>query len=214
MGIRDAFLAGLAKQLGHPDGLRGQVVGTMLNRGNRKPVTEAVAALELTGGETALDIGFGGGLGLARLLAGTGPNGSVHGVEISATMLGRARRTFRRELAEGRLHLHESSITELPLDGDSVDAVITTNTVYFVEDLEAAFAEVARVLAPGGTFALGIGDPEAMARMPFTAHGFRLRPVAEVEAALAAAGLDLKRHTRLGGPGPGFHLLVTGLASS
>ncbi|HKN56080.1 MAG TPA: class I SAM-dependent methyltransferase, partial [Amycolatopsis sp.] len=185
MGIRDAFLAGLAKQLGHPDGLRGQVVGTMLNRGNRKPVTEAVAALELTGGETALDIGFGGGLGLARLLAGTGPNGSVHGVEISATMLGRARRTFRRELAEGRLHLHESSITELPLDGDSVDAVITTNTVYFVEDLEAAFAEVARVLAPGGTFALGIGDPEAMARMPFTAHGFRLRPVAEVEAALA-----------------------------
>src|SRR5437764_2328955 len=214
MGIRDAFLAGLAKQLGHPDGLRGQVVGTMLNRGNRKPVTEAVAALELTGGETALDIGFGGGLGLARLLAGTGPNGSVHGVEISATMLGRARRTFRRELAEGRLHLHESSITELPLDGDSVDAVITTNTVYFVEDLEAAFAEVARVLAPGGTFALGIGDPEAMARMPFTAHGFRLRPVAEVEAALAAAGLDLKRHTRLGsGPGPGFHLLVTGPAS-
>ena len=66
----------------------------------------------------------------------------------------------------------------------------------------------------GRWFALGIGDPEAMARMPFTAHGFRLRPVAEVEAALAAAGLDLKRHTRLGGPGPGFHLLVTGLASS
>src|SRR5437764_13030376 len=99
MGIRDAFLAGLAKQLGHPDGLRGQVVGTMLNRGNRKPVTEAVAALELTGGETALHSGFGGGPAPARLLACTGPNGSAPALGISATMLGRARRTVGRELA-------------------------------------------------------------------------------------------------------------------
>src|SRR5438552_2088261 len=39
MGIPDAALAGRAKQLVLPDGLGGQVVGTMLNRGNRKPVT-------------------------------------------------------------------------------------------------------------------------------------------------------------------------------
>lgn len=35
----------------------------MLDRRNRAAVVKAVAALELAGGETAVDIGFGGGLG-------------------------------------------------------------------------------------------------------------------------------------------------------
>jgi len=207
MGLREGFQAGLARQLGHPSGLRGRIVGAMLNRGNRKPITGAVAALGLTGGETALDIGFGGGLGLALLLRSAG---TVHGVEISATMLERARRTFRREIAASRLRLHEGSITALPLEAGSVDAVITTNTVYFVDDLDGAFAEVARVLKPGGTFVLGIGDPETMSRSPlFTEHGFRIRPVADVEAALARAGLEVRRHERLEAGQLGFHLLVT-----
>jgi arsenite methyltransferase len=208
MGLREGFQAGLARQLGHPSGLRGRVVGTMLNRGNRRPVTEAVAALGLAGGETAVDIGFGGGLGLALLLRKAS---TVHGVEISTTMLERARRTFRREIAADRLRLHEGPITALPLDDDSADAVVTTNTVYFVDDLDGALAEVARVLKPGGTFVLGIGDPETMSRSPlFTENGFRIRPVADVEAALVRAGLDVRRHERLGGGQIGFHLLVSG----
>ncbi|MGW5722883.1 class I SAM-dependent methyltransferase [Amycolatopsis sp. NPDC003865] len=208
MGLRDRFQAGLARQLGHPSDLRGRVVGTMLNRGNREPIVAAVAALGLAGGETALDIGFGGGLGLALLLRKAG---TVHGVEVSATMLDRARRTFRRELAANRLRLHEGPITALPLEDGAAGAVMTTNTVYFVDDLDGAFAEVARVLKPGGTFVLGIGDPETMSRAPlFTEHGFRIRPVADVEAALARAGLDLRRHDRLGVGRVGFHLLVAG----
>ncbi|WIV52696.1 class I SAM-dependent methyltransferase [Amycolatopsis nalaikhensis] len=207
MGLRDRFQAGLARQLGHPSGLRGRVVGTMLNRGNRRPVTAAVAALGLTGGETALDIGFGGGVGLALLVRDAG---TVHGVEISTTMLARARRTFRREIAANRIRLHEGSITALPLEDGSIDAAMTTNTVYFVDDLDGAFAEVARVLKPGGTFVLGIGDPETMNRSPlFTEHGFRIRPVADVEAALGRAGLELRRHEKLGAGQIGFHLLVT-----
>ncbi|MGW3964783.1 class I SAM-dependent methyltransferase [Amycolatopsis sp. NPDC005003] len=208
MGLREGFQAGLARQLGHPSGLRGRIVGAMLNRRNRGPVTAAVAALGLEGGETALDIGFGGGLGLALLLRSAG---AVHGAEISTTMLERARRTFRREIAENRLHLHEGSITALPLEAGSIDAAVTTNTVYFVDDLDGAFAEVARVLKPGGKFVLGIGDPELMSRAPlFTEHGFRIRPLAEVEAALARAGLEVRGHERLTSGELVFHLLVTG----
>ncbi|HET6705132.1 class I SAM-dependent methyltransferase [Amycolatopsis sp.] len=208
MGLRESFRAGLARQLGHPSGLRGRIVGTMLNRGNREVVTAAVAALGLEGGETALDIGFGGGLGLALLLRSAG---TVHGAEISTTMIERAHRTFRREIAANRLRLHEGSITALPLADASADAVITTNTVYFVDDLDTAFAEVARVLKPGGRFVLAIGDPETMSHAPlFTEHGFRIRPVADVEAALAHAGLDVRRHENLSAGQLGFHLLVTG----
>ncbi|MEU4252370.1 class I SAM-dependent methyltransferase [Amycolatopsis sp. NPDC026612] len=208
MGLRESFQAGLARQLGHPNGLRGRAVGAMLNRRNRVAVVKAVAALELADGETALDIGFGGGLGLSLLLREAG---TVHGVDISATMLDRARRTFHQEVAAGRLQLHEGSMTALPLGDASIDAIVSTNTVYFVDDLGAALTEVARVLAPGGRFVLGIGDPDSMARSRMlTGNGFRIRPLAEVETALTAAGLPVTRRERFALGGLGFHVLVTG----
>jgi arsenite methyltransferase len=48
----------------------------------------------------------------------------------------------------------------------------------------------------------------AMAREPVTAHGFRIRPVAEVQPALTAAGLTLVDHRRVGSGPHAFHLLV------
>ncbi len=208
MGLRESFRAGLARQLGHPSGLRGRIVGAMLNRRNRTAVVRAVAALEVAGGETALDIGFGGGLGLALLLDKAGV---VHGVDVSSTMLDRARGAFRAEIAAGRLVLSAGSMTALPLGDGSVDAVVSTNTVYFVDDLAAAFAEVARVLRPGGRFVLGIGDPDLMSRARMlTDNGFRIRPVAELESALDGAGLPLRNHERVAHSGLGFHLLVSG----
>jgi SAM-dependent methyltransferase len=207
MGLRARFEAGLARQLGHPSGLRGRIVGAMLNRRNGVPVTKSVAALELKGTERALDIGFGGGLGLALLLRQAQ---TVHGVDISATMISRARSTFRTEIAAGRLQLHEGSMTKLPLPDNAADAIVSTNTIYFIDDLGAAFAEVARVLAPGGRFVLGLGDPELMAKSRMLAdNGFRLRPLDEVKAALATAGLPVTRHERFGQSGLGFHLLIS-----
>ncbi len=64
MAIKDRFTAGLARQLGRPEGLRGRLVGRGLNRGNRAVVTAAVAATGAGPGQVAADIGFGGGLGL------------------------------------------------------------------------------------------------------------------------------------------------------
>jgi SAM-dependent methyltransferase len=101
-------------------------------------------------------------------------------------------------------------MTALPLEDGSVDAIFTTNTVYFVDDLDAAFAEIARVLAPAGRFVLGVGDPDLMGRARMlTENGFRIRPVAVLEAALSAAGLSPLRHEKFAHSGLGFHLLVT-----
>ncbi|MEU5264447.1 class I SAM-dependent methyltransferase [Amycolatopsis sp. NPDC021455] len=206
MGLRESFQAGLARQLGHPSGLRGRVVGAMLNRRNRAAVVKAVAALELSGTETALDIGFGGGLGLELLLRDAA---AVHGVDISQTMLARARGGFGKEIVAGRLQLHEGSMTALPLGDNAVEAIVSTNTIYFVDDLGAAFSEVARVLAPGGRFVLGIADPDLMGRSKMlTDNGFRIRPVDEVETALSTAGLPVTRHETFGHSGLGFHLLI------
>lgn len=197
MGLRDALLSGLARQLGEPSGRAGRALGLLLNRTNRPLVAAAVDAAEVRAGEVAADIGFGGGVGLALLLERVGATGQVHGVEVSSEMLERAARRFRRAV---NLELHDASMSRLPFGDEAVDRIITVNTVYFVDDLTGAFGEVAGVLRPGGRFVVGIGDPERMDRMPVTAHGFRVRPVDEVIGTLESRGLRLVEHRRLGGP--------------
>jgi len=189
MGLRQRFLGGAARQLGRPEGWRGRIVARGLNRGNRSFVAAAVKATGLRPGDTGADIGFGGGIGLELLMAEVGASGAVVGVDLSDTMVDAARRRFADACASGRLSVRQGSLLELPLEAASIDAAVTVNTLYFVEDLPAAFAELHRVLKPGGRAVVGIGDPESMARMPVTAHGFRLRPVEEVLAAMASAGL-------------------------
>ncbi|MFJ9366893.1 class I SAM-dependent methyltransferase [Nocardia sp. NPDC101769] len=182
-------LAGIAGQLGNPHGWAGPVVAAVLNRGNRYLIEAAVDAAQVRRGQTVADIGFGGGAGLGLLLERAGANGTVHGIEISRDMLSRAGYRYRRFLEAGRLRLEPGSLTELPLSTASVDAAITVNTVYFLAELERACAELRRVLRPGGRVVVGVGEPEAMARMPFARYGIRLRPVAEVIGALERTGL-------------------------
>lgn len=212
MFLRDRALATLAKQLGHPTGLLGRAIGRMLNKNNRTMVTATVAAAAVTPDSAVADVGFGGGVGIELLLqANPGPDpgpGVVHGVEVSTRMIADARARFRSEIAAGRLELHEAPMTALPFPDAALDAVISTNTVYFIDDLAGAFAEVARVLKPGGRFALGIADPDVMARMPFTKHGFRLRPVADLTSALSAAGFGSVEDRRVEGDDRAPHVLV------
>ena len=202
-------MAGLAKQLGRPEGIRGRVLGRGLNRGNRSAVTAAVKATELQAGQVGADVGFGGGLGLQLLLDAVGPAGHVHGVELSDTMLAAAQRRHRADVQAGRMTLVPGVLEQLPLQHASVDGLVTVNTLYFVEDVAAVFRELARVLRPSGRAVIGVGDPAAMARMPMTQHGFRLRSPEELTAGLAEAGLGV-RHERLGHDGRSFHLLIAG----
>lgn len=208
MGVRDRLLAGLARQLGRPSGLRGRLVGTLLNRANRRTVGQAIEALSLPANAVVADIGFGGAVGLGLLTEEVGAGGQVHGVELSQTMLSSAARRFRCEIQAGRLHLHDASMTQMPLADDSLDGVLTVNTIYFVAELDRALSELARVVKRSGRVVIGIGDPEAMEKMPFSAHGFTIRPVAEVVEALASAGLTVQDDRRVGDGADAAHLLI------
>jgi arsenite methyltransferase len=190
--LRDRLLSTVAGQLGRPHGILSPFVARALNRGNEKAISAAVDATEITDGSVAADIGFGGGAGLQLLLDGIG-DGVVHGVEIADDMLRRAKSTFGRDVRSGRLQLARGSLTELPLDDGAVDALITVNTVYFISELDAACAELARVLRPGGRAVIGIGDPDVMAQLPFTKHGFTIRPVGEIAVALQNSGLQVEQ---------------------
>jgi len=191
--LRQRLLSTVAGQLGRPHGLLSPLVARLLNRGNGRAIAAAVDAAQVRSGAVAADIGFGGGAGLHVLLDRVGDDGVVHGIEVADDMLRRARSRFGRDVRAGRLRLADGSLTAIPLDDASVDAVITLNTVYFISDLGAVCAELARVLRPAGRAVVGIGDPEVMHKLPFTEHGFTLRPVSEIAAALTDSGLEVEQ---------------------
>jgi ubiquinone/menaquinone biosynthesis C-methylase UbiE len=187
----------------------GRLVGIGLNRRNARTVKAAVDATGTGAGASVADIGFGGGVGLSLLLDRVGPSGTVHGVEISKDMLAAARRRYAAEVSARRLALHAGSLQHLPLADSSMDGLVTTNTVYFVDDLGEVFAEMARVLTPTGRAVIGVADPEAMAQMPFTPYGFRLREISELLDSARDAGLELRSHERVGdGPRPSQILVL------
>jgi arsenite methyltransferase len=207
MTARGALMAGIAKQLGHPRGVGGRMVGLALNRGNRRFVSAAVQALHANDGAVVADVGFGGGVGVKLLLDSVGRSGSVHGVEVSDTMLRQAARRYRRDVAAGRLALHNGSLTRLPFADATLNGVVTVNTIYFVAELREAFAELARVTADSGRLVVGVADPQTMAKLPFTGHGFRLRPIPEVITALQNAGFTVQ-HRRINAADGAPHLLI------
>lgn len=191
--VFDVAMRLVARQLGDPAGPLGSLVARGLNKGNAPTITAAVAALDLAGSETVADIGFGGGLGLDLLLKAT--DGDVHGIEPSRDMIKRARRAYRRELDDGRLHLHAGTIDALPLADAALDAWISLNTIYFIPDLAPAFADLHRVLKRSGRGVLGVADPDWLCRQPFAKHGFVVRPVEDVAGALVDAGFDIDIQT-------------------
>jgi arsenite methyltransferase len=100
-------------------------------------------------GETVLDLGCGAGTDLLVAAQMTGPTGRVIGVDMTPTMLERARHGAEA-LALANVELHESLIEDLPLPDASVDVVISNGVIDLVVDKDAVFSEIDRVLRPGG----------------------------------------------------------------
>jgi SAM-dependent methyltransferase len=130
-----------------------------------------------------LDLGFGGGLTFAPLLERAA---TVVGVDRAGDMVQAATARHRAEIDAGRITLHRGEVQALPLEDASVDRVLTVNTVYFWPELAPAFAELQRVLAPGGRVVIGIRDGSVMERVDKAV--FTLRTPQELATALSAAG--------------------------
>jgi arsenite methyltransferase len=104
-------------------------------------------------GSVVLDLGCGAGTDLLIAAQMTGAAGRVIGVDMTATMLERARQSAT-EMGLTNVDLHESLIEALPLDDASVDVVISNGVIDLVPDKDAVFDEIDRVLRPGGRLQL------------------------------------------------------------
>jgi ubiquinone/menaquinone biosynthesis C-methylase UbiE len=111
---------------------------------------EAIRAeLRLQPGERVLDIGSGPGFLAVEIATTVGPDGLVHGVDVSESMLAIAR--HRRAVPPAApIEFRRADAHALPFADSSFDAVLSTQVYEYVDDLPAALAEAHRVLSPGG----------------------------------------------------------------
>ena len=100
-------------------------------------------------GSVVLDLGCGAGTDLLIAAQMAGPTGRVIGVDMTQSMLERARWSAH-EMGFANVELHESLIEALPLEDASVDVVISNGVIDLVPDKDAVFDEIDRVLRPGG----------------------------------------------------------------
>jgi SAM-dependent methyltransferase len=100
-------------------------------------------------GATVLDLGCGAGTDLLIAAQLVGASGRVIGVDMTASMLARARASAQ-EMGLGNIELHEGLIESLPIADASVDIVISNGVIDLVPDKDAVFDEIDRVLRPGG----------------------------------------------------------------
>jgi SAM-dependent methyltransferase len=199
----------LIGQLGHPRGLFGRLLAGVLNRANLALNLHMIGALELGPGSEALELGFGGGVGLGLLLQHA-PDVHVTGVERADDMIALARRRFAAELRAGRLVLESGAVDRLPFPDARFDVACAANCVYFWPDLGAGLRELARVLRPGGQLVLGINDPAALIAAGFAAQGLHTLSADELAAAMRAAGFADARGRRMPDPGQHGTAIVSG----
>ena len=108
-----------------------------------------LALAGLRPGQVVLDLGSGAGIDLLLATRLVGPEGRVIGVDMTDEMVARARANVA---AAGftNIDVRQGIIEELPVEDSSVDWVISNCVINLSPEKDRVFAEIARVLRPGG----------------------------------------------------------------
>jgi SAM-dependent methyltransferase len=139
-----------AEDLGYPEEL-ARVPDTAVE--SFAGVANPFSLGRLEPGELVLDLGCGAGTDSLVAAQMVGPDGRVVGIDMTPEMLAKAR-AAAGELGVANVEFVEAEAERLPLADESFDVVISNGVIDLVPDKDTVFAELFRVLRPGGRIQL------------------------------------------------------------
>jgi len=182
----------IAEQARHASGLPGRIIAFIMARETWAANLKAIKALGIDPHDLVLDVGCGHGRGLGALAA-RAPKGQVVGIDPSRLMIEIAAKRNRRQVKANRVRVVVAAVEALPFPEGAFDKALCVHVVYFWPDLNAALAEIARVLKPGGRLALLFRtNADAAAVNAFPADVYRFPSVGEMVTALSTAGFTVE----------------------
>jgi arsenite methyltransferase len=138
----------LAARLGYDDDIVGPLPDTAVE--SFAGVANPFSLRALQPGEKVVDAGAGAGFDSFVAAAQVGDGGYVVGVDMTAEMLGKSR-TTAAEMGQGNVEFREGLLEDMPVEDGWADVVISNGVINLCIDKQQVFAEIMRVLRPGGT---------------------------------------------------------------
>jgi arsenite methyltransferase len=138
-----ALASRLGYEISEVDALPDQAVESFAG------VANPFSLRRLSSGEKVVDVGSGGGFDSFVAAAQVGPDGQVIGIDMTAEMLAKSRQTART-LGLGHVQFRDGLAEALPVEDAWADVVISNGVINLCADKQTVFAEIFRVLRPGG----------------------------------------------------------------
>ena len=176
-----------------PKGFLGKMMVSRMNKGGHvKLANWGMKHLKSYVPEEILEIGCGGGRNVGELLRRY-PNSKLTAIDYSEVSVEKASKYNAKAIKNGRCLIKRGDVSNLELPEEKFDLATAFETIYFWPGLEKCFAQVARVLKPGGVFMIvneSDGTDEEVLKYEMMIEGMKCYTAEEIEKALRSAGFS------------------------